>query len=97
MVVVVVARSGAARRGDGRRRLETWNSSWEIGAVRGQGLCQCQCQRQCQRQSHCCYPGVGVVGVFPGRDGRGVERSMSGVLLGAPLLQGVLKPLEQQR
>lgn len=72
-MVVVVARSGAARR-----------FGWETG--RWQGQCQC----------HCC-PGVGVVGVVPGREGRGVGRSMSGVSLGAPFqLQGNLKPMEQR-
>lgn len=80
LVVVVVARSGAARRGvDGRRWEGT--SRWE----------QCQCQPQ--RYS----PGVGVVGVVPGREGRGgVGRSTSGVSLGAPLLQGNPRPMEQR-
>ena len=82
-MVMVAARSGAARRGDGRW-LETWKTA---GRWWRQGQCQ----------FHCC-PGVGVVGVVPGREGRGVGRLMSGVLLGAPLLQGNLKPMmEQQR
>ena len=63
--------------------------TWET-AGQWQGQCQCQCQCQC-------CPGVGAVGVVPGREARGVGRSMSGVSLGAPWLQGNLKPMEQQR